>query len=116
VVGRDVVLAPHEHSERHIRQPRQQLLDPGTNVGAPPLALALIPPGAEVAREHASVRQLLRCEATLGRDHERLEQPLLHRGAVEEVSILPLDREPWDKRRRIHAGRDDDRLRLELVG
>ena len=43
--------------------------------------------GAEVAREHASVGELLRGEAPLGRDDERLEQALANRLGEEEQRV-----------------------------
>src|SRR5438105_4146177 len=74
VVGGDVVLAADEDRKRDELERRQQLLDGRANGGAPALALPLgIAARAEVAGEDAAVAELLRREAPLGRDDERVE-------------------------------------------
>ena len=73
------------------------------------------PRAAEVACEHAAVPELLRGELPRGGDDQRLEQPLADRLAVEEVAILAHDRQLRQEARRVGAGRDNDRLGVQLV-
>ena len=122
MIRRDVVLARDEHRERDVGERRQQLLDSRAHGRAPRLALRLVAARSEVAREHPPVAELLRGEAPLGRDDERLEQPLADRLAQEEEAVLSLDRELDSERPqevgRVGARRDDDGVcepRLERV-
>ena len=66
-------------------------------------------------REHAPVGELLRREPALGRDDERLEQPLTDRVAEAEDARLRVDRQLGQEPRRVDAGRDDDVAGVEVV-
>ena len=116
-VGRHVVGAGGDDRERDELQRRQQQLELLVDAAAPPVLLGRwVAFAAQIAREHTPVRELLRREPAIDRDHERLEQALPDRLAQEERARLLDDRQVEAERRneraRLRAGRDDDGIRL----
>ena len=111
VVGRDVVEAVDEDRERHVLEDRKQRPDALSHRREPAVAGAVVVPcGAEVARQHAAVRELLGGEAALRCDDEWFDEPLPDLVAVEDPPPLGDDRKVCSSEPgRIGAGGEHDR-------
>ena len=121
MIGRDVVDAGDELRIRDVRELREQCLGRVADRRAPELAAGFgVAARTKVAGEHAAVGELLRGEAALGGDDERLEQPLPDRLAEEQMTILAPDRqvdtEGREQRGRVDTGGDDEGLGRERPG
>ena len=120
VVGGDVVEALHDERVGDVLEDGQVPAHAFLHV-SPPCRRILVGVGAggEVAREDAAAPQVLRREVALGRDDQRLEQPVGDRVAQQEVPRLLLDREVdpdrGEKRRRVVPGRDDHGVGLDRI-
>ena len=94
-VRRHVVAAGRLDRQRDVAQDGQQTVELGSQ--------ARFRRAAQVAREHASVGELLRGDAAVDCDHERLQQALADRLAEEERARLVDDRQVEAERLEQHA-------------
>ncbi len=113
-VRRHVVVALDDRRERIGSHRRYEVSEPVAHRMPPPLVRRglRLPGGAQVAREQASVGELLRGDAAVDRDHERIEQRSLRgspRNRKRGSRTIGSERsERCDETRGVVGRRDDD--------